>query len=60
MVDRLEEFKEHELKAWLADILWCGQQGLSEKSRDLLLQEIAAEIIDAADEEWTTVEDALE
>lgn len=58
--DRLAGFKEHELRAWLADLLWGGRRGLVEYPRDELLHEIEAEIIETADDEWTTVEDALE
>lgn len=59
-IERLHDYKESELRAWLADALWIGQPGLVDKSREDLLREIEEEISDLADEEWTTVEDALE
>lgn len=60
MVERLQDFKSAELRDWLADILWVGHQGLTEKPSEELLREIEAEIIDLADDEFDTVEDAME
>jgi hypothetical protein len=49
-----------ELRAWLADILWIGQQGYSEMSRDELLDRLQSDFIDQVVESFETIEDALE
>jgi hypothetical protein len=49
-----------DLRAWLADILWIGQQGYSEMSREELLHQLQVDFIDHASESFDTVEDALE
>ncbi len=59
-VERLHDLSASELRAWLADALWIGQPALIEKCLEELLREIEAEIIDLADDEFDTVEDALE
>ncbi|MBA3485167.1 MAG: hypothetical protein H0T51_25500 [Pirellulales bacterium] len=59
-VERLHDLSASELRAWLADTLWIGQPALIEKCLEELLREIEAEIIELADDEFDTVEDALE
>ncbi len=58
--ERLHDLSAAELRSWLADALWIGQPALIEKCLEELLREIEAEIIDLADDEFDTVEDALE
>lgn len=60
MAEAMYDEKSSELRAWLSDILWAGQQGYAELPREELLSQLQADFIDAAEESVETVEDALE
>lgn len=60
MVEAVHDEKTSDLTAWLSDILWSGQRGYVELSREELLHQVQADYIDDADDSIDTVEDALE
>ena len=60
MAEAMYDEKSSELRAWLSDILWSGQQGYAELPREELLSQLQADFIEDADESIETVEDALE
>lgn len=59
-VEGLYDEKANDLRAWLSDLLWSGQRGYVELSREELLHQLQADFIDDADDSINTVEDALE
>ena len=60
MVEVMHDEKTSDLAAWLSDLLWSGQRGYVELSREELLHQLQADFIDDADDSIDTVEDALE
>ena len=60
MVEAMHDEKTSDMAAWLSDLLWSGQRGYVELSREELLHQLEADFIDDADDSIDTVEDALE
>lgn len=60
IVEGMYDEKANDLRVWLSDILWSGQRGYGEMSREELLHQLQVEFIDHACESFDTVEDALE
>ena len=60
LVEAMYDEKVSDLAAWLSDLLWSGQRGYVEWSREELLHQLQADFIDDADDSIDTVEDALE
>lgn len=59
-VDDLQNESAGDLRAWLSTLLWIGQKGLSEMTREQLLHLLQIDFIDHASESYDTIEDALE
>ncbi len=60
MVEGMYEEKANDLRIWLSELLWSGQRGYGEMSREELLQQLQVDFIDHASESFDTIEDALE
>ena len=60
MVEGMYEEKANDLRVWLSELLWSGQRGYGEMSREELLHRLQVDFIDNACESFDTVEDALE
>jgi hypothetical protein len=60
MVEGMYDEKTSDLRVWLSELLWSGQRGYGEMSREELLQQLQVDFIDDACDSFETVEDALE
>ena len=60
LVEGMYEEKANDLRVWLSELLWSGQRGYGEMSREELLQQLQVDFIDDACDSFDTVEDALE
>ena len=60
LMEAMYDEKTSNLAAWLSDILWSGQRGYVELSREELLHQLQADYIDGADDSIDAVEDALD
>jgi hypothetical protein len=58
MAEAMYDEKSSELRAWLSDILWFGQQGYAESPREELLSQMQSDFLDDAEESIETVEDS--